>query len=222
MPRIDDVNQFYQFIEQQEQNFPRGLLNEINHRLFLERTLLNNGGIYFAYEPNELRENGDPRIVRIGLAKGKQTLYERLYNWHLRGNRNNSKWRDHIETCFENPENPLFPVEDTRQSTGNFIELTSFTVLPITPEMQPNDELRIQHINLIEKHSIALLSNFVSPVRNLEIIDPQSANWLGQYATNLRVINSGLWNSNHVNDICDADLLFRLLGLIYTSMFLYH
>jgi hypothetical protein len=47
----------------------------------------------------------------------------------------------------------------------------------------------------IEKNSIALLSNYNKPA-----LDPPSHDWLGRQCNRERVRNSGLWNSDHVDD----------------------
>lgn len=53
----------------------------------------------------------------------------------------------------------------------------------------------------IERNSIALLSN-----RHKFPLDPPSRGWLGRHCDRDRVRESGLWNSNHVDD--DYDPLF--------------
>ena len=58
---------------------------------------------------------------------------------------------------------------------------------------------------LIERNSIALLSNF----RKLSL-DPSSQSWLGQYCERERVRQSGLWNNNHVDETYDPTFLAAL------------
>jgi hypothetical protein len=53
----------------------------------------------------------------------------------------------------------------------------------------------------IESSAIALLSQLAGG------IDPASPDWLGRHATNLKVRTSGLWNSNHVNDLYQPSFL---------------
>jgi hypothetical protein len=58
------------------------------------------------------------------------------------------------------------------------------------------------HRGLIERNSIALLSNYQrTPV------DSASRDWLGSYCDRPRVRASGLWNSNHVDETYDPHFL---------------
>jgi hypothetical protein len=68
----------------------------------------------------------------------------------------------------------------------------------------------------IERNSIALLSN-----DNKAPLDPRSPGWLGRHChragvrdAGLRVRTSGLWNSNHVDEIYDPAFLEVLERLI--------
>jgi len=58
---------------------------------------------------------------------------------------------------------------------------------------------------LIERNSIALLSNF-----GREAIDPPSPAWLGRHCGRDRVRRSGLWNNNHVEERHDRAFLSAL------------
>ena len=57
----------------------------------------------------------------------------------------------------------------------------------------------------IERNSIALLSNYRKPR-----LDPASETWLGHSCNRERVRESGLWNSNHVDEQYDPAFLDRL------------
>jgi hypothetical protein len=57
----------------------------------------------------------------------------------------------------------------------------------------------------IERNSIALLSN-----RNKFALDLPSKEWLGRHCDRDRVRESGLWNSNHVDDEYDPTFLDEL------------
>ncbi len=61
----------------------------------------------------------------------------------------------------------------------------------------------------IERNAIALLSNFAKPH-----IDVSSHSWLGQYCDRDRVQRSGLWNSNHVDEIHEPAFLETMARLI--------
>jgi len=64
---------------------------------------------------------------------------------------------------------------------------------------------------VIERNSIALLSNFNTPDVPL---DPPSPNWLGRWADRELVRRSGLWNVNHVAEVYDPAFLDLMEGLV--------
>ena len=57
----------------------------------------------------------------------------------------------------------------------------------------------------LERNSIALLSNF-----NKCALDCASSHWLGRSSDKVKVRESGLWNSNHVDGECDLTFLSLL------------
>ena len=61
----------------------------------------------------------------------------------------------------------------------------------------------------IERNAIGLLSNFKRPA-----LDPPALGWLGRLCTSGRVRDSGLWNSNHVNESYDDTFLNRFDQLV--------
>ena len=61
----------------------------------------------------------------------------------------------------------------------------------------------------IERNSIALLSNY-----GRNPLDPPSSSWLGLYCDRERIRQSGLWNSNHVDEQYDSRFLHALEGVI--------
>ena len=61
----------------------------------------------------------------------------------------------------------------------------------------------------IERNAIALLSNY-----DKEDIDPASGSWLGRHCNRKKVQDSGLWNSNHVEEAYDPSFLDMLEDLI--------
>ncbi|MBP1885724.1 hypothetical protein [Sinorhizobium mexicanum] len=54
----------------------------------------------------------------------------------------------------------------------------------------------------IERNAIALLSNY-----GKQPIDAPSAGWLGRHCDRAKVRMSGLWNSNHVDEVYDPKFL---------------
>ena len=55
---------------------------------------------------------------------------------------------------------------------------------------------------LIEKNSIALLSNYARPA-----LDPPSSGWLGRRCGREKVPQSGLWNTQHVDAAYDPSFM---------------
>ena len=62
---------------------------------------------------------------------------------------------------------------------------------------------------VIERTAIALLSNSDKPP-----IDAPSVNWLGKSCGHDRVVRSGLWNQNHVDETYDPAFLDQLSAQI--------
>lgn len=61
----------------------------------------------------------------------------------------------------------------------------------------------------VERNAIALLSNYKKPP-----LDPSSDSWLGHHCDRERVRESGLWNSNHVEETYDSRFLDIMDDLI--------
>ena len=61
----------------------------------------------------------------------------------------------------------------------------------------------------IERNSIALLSNYRGAG-----IDPPSSDWLGRFSNHEKVRQSGLWNSNHVDEPYEPAFLGVLKRLV--------
>ncbi len=66
---------------------------------------------------------------------------------------------------------------------------------------------------LIERNAIGLLSNYNTPDR----IDAPSAQWLGRSCPSERIKQSGLWNSNHVDEGYNPAFLEVLATLIRST-----
>lgn len=64
----------------------------------------------------------------------------------------------------------------------------------------------------IERNSIALLSNYRGAA-----IDPPSSDWLGKFSNREKVEQSGLWNSNHVDEAYESAFLGELGRLVDAS-----
>lgn len=66
----------------------------------------------------------------------------------------------------------------------------------------PDAPSKDSHRGVIERNSIALLSNF-----GKHSLDAASTSWLGRYSDRADVRNSGLWNVKHVREDYDPEFL---------------
>lgn len=172
-------------------------------------------GVYFFFEPGEVREDGRTmRVVRVGthaVSQGsKATLWSRLA-WHKGrvggafvggGGHRGSLFRRHVGLGLLNRGG--YPVE-IRQSWGRG-STTSAELRRLEYPLERDVSKVIRRMPLlwvgiadeagvgsrrgfIERNAIALLSNYARAA-----IDRPSENWLGRDSSNGRIRESGLWN----------------------------
>ena len=225
--RIDNINRLYELLDVLMRTHPRRRLSECSG--YDEWPLR---GVYFFYENGECRSgSNDDRIVRVGthaLTPGsKKTLWGRLSEH--RGNE--SGGGDHSISVFRLLVGTALLTKNDRQcigwdingprSSGTLIDKSQveqcvtktlgnmqILCLPIEDEAGPNS-LR----GLIERNSIALLSNYSKNKPKLQI-DPPSNKWLGHKCTRLKVQESGLWNQHYVGRPYDQKFLDTLDKLV--------
>ena len=89
-------------------------------------------------------------------------------------------------------------------AVSEYLSRLTFTYFAIGDEPGPNS-LR----SIIERNSIALLSNF-----GRQVLDPATPNWLGRASDRPLVAASGLWNQRHVTEEHDPAFLEKLAHLI--------
>ncbi len=181
-------------------------------------------------ETGEFRsDTGDgSRIVRVGthaLKTGSKTkLWTRLKQ-HKGvtstggGNHRGSIFRKIVGAAMidrDNLDGPSWGKGDTaprevRKSELSLEKIVSahigempFLWLGIEDEPGP-DSLR----GYIERNAVSLLSNY-----GKHPVDPPSLSWLGKHSDRGKVRNSGLWNSNHVDEDYDPAFLDVLARLI--------
>jgi hypothetical protein len=82
-------------------------------------------------------------------------------------------------------------------AVSHIIRDMPFLWLDITDDSGPGSQR-----GYIERNAIALLSNYEK-----KDLDTASPGWLGSYSSRERVRQSGLWNSNHVNEVYDPEFL---------------
>lgn len=187
-------------------------------------------GIYFFMEEGEVRTEtgGGPRIVRVGThalkAGSKTKLWTRLkqHKGTVRsggGNHRGSIFRKIVGAALIQKESLEYPTwgkgdsapreirkyeQPLERKVSTMIGDMPFLWIAIEDEPGP-DSLR----GYIERNAIALLSNY-----GKQPVDPPSPLWLGRHCDREKVRNSGLWNSNHVDETYDPAFLDVLQRLI--------
>jgi len=230
--RIKDIIEFYELLDRVKSSLPgEQLLSNLNS---IDNIL--GRGVYFFFESGEFRSESGfaQRVVRVGthgLRKGSvSTLRNRLkqHRGNVKGkfpgsgNHRGSIFRKHIGYALINKNQypkkickywgigqnaPITiriletPIE---VAVSQYIRSMPFIWIEINDPAGP-DSLR----GYVERNSIALLSNCVKPK-----IDKPSKNWLGIYTNNPAMIESGLWNINHVYDDYDAGFIEKLKSMI--------
>lgn len=183
-------------------------------------------GLYFFFEPGEVREDGTtPRVVRVGThaltATSKTTLWNRLsqHRGSVRsggGNHRGSIFRLHVGTAliargassaFDTWGQRSSAPPEVREAERELEHQVSLRIggMPLLWLAVPDREERAY----LERSTIALLSNL-----GREPVDPASPTWLGHDADRSAVRESHLWNVNHVSEDWDARSLDRLAALV--------
>lgn len=234
MDRLQHIQHFYELLEKLEV--------KVGGKRILAECKANSGwpkrGVYFFFEPGESRsELGTGlRVVRVGThslkIRGKQSLWNRLRTHRGTiagkhpggGNHRSSVFRLHVGTalcsrdrwdkaiCEKWGEGSSAPTDvkereyPLEKAVSQHIRQMPFLWVKVDDEPRPKS-LR----GVIERNAIALLSNYNSQDN---LIDRQSATWLGRNASNEKVRNSGLWNADHVNESYDPGFLDTLEQLI--------
>lgn len=190
-------------------------------------------GVYFLFEPGETRSGSDSRlrVVRVGthaLTRGQRSkLWDRLYQHRGPmssggGNHRGSVFRDLVGRSLirrDSLDYPHWGKRDHRGSASREIRESErplekdvsktigvMQVLWLDVRDEPGPKNRRGYI---ERNAIALLSNYRKPT-----IDVSSRSWLGAHCERDKVRESGLWNSNHVEDRYDPVFLNTVADLI--------
>lgn len=187
-------------------------------------------GVYFFFDSDERRvDSGDgPPVVRVGthgVSRGaRSTLWERLvqHRGTIRsggGNHRGSVFRLLVGASLIERDDLEYPhwgrkpsapraIRDAEKPlermVSTYIRKLPYLWLRIDDVAGPSSERAF-----IEKNAIALLSNRGKPA-----LDPRSPHWLGSSSHKERVRESGLWNSNHVDEEYDPEFLSRLEELV--------
>lgn len=217
--RREPLDQLYALLDGlDDRNGPPRLLDECG-----PQTGWPDAGIYFFYEEGEQRENGQPRVVRVGThrltATSRSTLWDRLAQHRgspTGGNHRGSIFRLHVGTAM--------------LASGEYPEAAATWGLKKPPPEARLQERRLEqavsaHIgrmpfrhvtvhdrfarDVVETGAIALLSNFGRPH-----VDPASPTWLGHHADRADVRDSHLWNVRHVRDPWETTWLDLLASCV--------
>ncbi len=191
-------------------------------------------GVYFFYEEGEVRADGSRRVVRVGTHALKDTemttLWGRLAQHRGQlagahpggGNHRGSVFRRHVGSALIRRGNPVdydllsswldrHRGLEERSARELEIELEVSRYISAMPFVWLNVPGRPDQCTgraYVERNSIALLSCRVGG------LDQPSVGWLGRFADNLRVAESGLWNVHHVDRAYDPGFLSILAQLV--------
>ena len=219
-PRLSDVTRFYQLLDRLSSRVggPR-LLEDCHGRMAWPAR-----GVYFFYEPGELRtwSGTGNRIVRIGIST---RLWGRLraHRGDERGGHKASIFRTHVGIALSNRDGIPLPSnwnvmgsrskvaqktgggrERRKVPNGSALEFHINRHIGAMPFLWLNVEDSAQR-DSIECNSIALLSTYTH-----KTADKPSSSWLGGFSDRERVRQSGLWNSDYVDEDCDPSFLDTL------------
>ena len=225
--RLNDLRRFYELLDRLE------LLIGGARRLGAigDARALPKRGVYFFFEDGEsCTDSGSgSRVVRVGThalsASSRTTLKDRLsqHRGTVRtpgGNHRGSVFRKLIGEALiargDVVSCATWGVGNTASRETRLAELALEAAVSATLGtfkvvwLNVNDEPGPQSLRgPIERNAIALLSNY-----GKSILDPPSAGWPGHASLNRRVVKSGLWNNNHVDETYDPTFLSVLSALI--------
>lgn len=178
-------------------------------------------GVYFFLEPGETidGENGAPRVVRVGthaVSRGsRSTLGQRLraHRGTLGGggNHRGSIFRLHVGSAIRAKLGLDLPTwgkgstaprqtrdfeRDHEQRVSEVIRSMPVLWVDVEDEAGPDSQRSV-----IERGSIALLSNLFSP------LDAPSESWLGMHSPRDEIRRSGLWNLNYTHELPNPDFI---------------
>ena len=221
--RLSDLQRFYDLLGQ-----PEGRVGGMRRlSACTGRLEWPDRGVYFFFESGEQRtESGSgPRVVRVGthaLRAGSRTKLLNRLSQHRgsarsgRGNHRGSIFRLLIGEALSRRDSTLgLKTWGKGSSAGPDVRaaereheravstyLGEMPILWVDVDDAPGgDSMR----GRIERNAIALLSGFYEPP-----LDPPSPSWLGNSSGREKVIGSGLWNQNHVDESYSASFLDEL------------
>lgn len=232
--RLEHFQRFYYYMDVLEDKVGgKRILAECHGRMYWPKR-----GVYFFFEPDESRTTSGEglRVVRVGThalnRRAKNELWVRLRQHRGNlvdggGNHRSSIFRLHLGTAIINRDDLGEPFTTTwgvdssasrdirkvekplEQAVSQQIRKMPFLWVKVNDEPGPDSDRGV-----IECNTISLHSNYCAVHNSTLPIDPPSENWLGRYAKNDAIRQSGLWNVNHVRECYDPTFLDLLEGYI--------
>jgi len=222
MRRLDDLDRFYDLLADLERAVGgmRSLRDCTGYMDWPDR------GIYFFFAPDESRDDGMPRLTRIGthaVSSGSGTaLWDRLRahrginsgTFAGGGNHRGSVFRKRVgeAICERDGIDDVYPEWGSGSSADREVRLKetglerrvteyvgALPVLWLAVDDEPSPESDRAYI---ERNALALVSNYRS-----EPIDMRRGDWLGTHSPVPEIRRSGLWNVDHVDETYDPDFL---------------
>lgn len=217
--RKKDIDEFYILIDRLTEIFPQRKLSDCNGKMIWPEQ-----GVYFFFEKGQFRENGEPRIVRVGThavtENSKAILWKRLRchkgTKNGYGHHRTSVFRDLVGRAIINKERiqintwkldrldktQKLDEKEVESKVSNVIGDMPFIVLNVPGESGKNNMRAF-----IETNSIALLSNRDKKQK----IDLPTDDWLGYITGHSAVTESGLWNSDDTEKNYNSKII-KIIG----------
>lgn len=160
-------------------------------------------GIYIIFERSEFAHGVD-RVVHIGTHNSQNGLVDRLCEIFEKENKNRSILRKYIGGCILNKLDDSYVNIWCKNTTNLKVKNDLEGLINIEYERKIEEEVTkyiIENLSfsVIEEDNknkrICIKNELISEISRCEECN-QSTNWLGNYAANNKVKNSGLWNDN--------------------------
>lgn len=228
MDRLKHLNHFYDILMELQSKTGTRILDTCNIRMEWPQQ-----GVYFFFEPGEMRDNGKQmRVVRVGVSKYSESpqspLWDRLREhrgtisgkFSGGGNHRISNFRYYVGSALVNRDNLVCPSWEKLDITNasirkkeHALEKKVSDIISNMPFLWLSTERssRPDQLNqFIKRHAVALLSNYSAQIA----LDAPSPAWLGRYCPNDAVRLSGLWNHRGVDVNCNPRFLNYLEKLV--------
>jgi len=237
MARRQDLERFYELLDKLEERAGgmRKLADCHGRMDWPDR------GIYFFYEPGEVRSNSgsELRVVRVGThalkANSRTTLWNRLSQHRGTkktggGNHRGSIFRLILGAAIKRREHREQPISwgigGAASAAARKLDLDASTIrlseMPLEQTVSEYiGEMPFLWLDINDSPGTDSLRgvierNSIALLSNFgrDALDSPSSVWLGNYSDRERVRQSGLWNNNHIDETHDPDFLLTFQRLI--------